>query len=48
MRLGETIVIRLGTGTRTGDIVKINTKTIWVRLPDGKTIKRKIDRDIVK
>ena len=30
------------------DIVKMNARTMWVRLPDGRVIKRKRERDTAR
>lgn len=38
----------LGTGTATGEVVKPNNKTVIVKLPSGKHIKRHIEKHKVK
>jgi hypothetical protein len=48
MQLGETVVIRLGVGTKVGEIIKINEKTIWVKLPDGNIVRRHIEKHVVR
>ena len=30
-----------------GDVVKMNAKTVWVRLEDGHIVKRRKDRDLL-
>lgn len=29
-----------------GEVVRVNRKTVWVKLPDGSIIKRKLERDL--
>lgn len=38
---------KLGTGTAEGEVVKENDKTVWVKLANGKEIKRKKNRDVI-
>lgn len=39
---------RLGTGISEGEVVKANDKTVWVRLKDGNTIKRHVDKHVIE
>lgn len=36
--------VKTNKGTFTADVVKENTKTVWVLLPDGNLIKRHKDK----
>lgn len=38
----------LGTGTATGEVVKLNDATVIVKMPNGKHIKRHIQKHNVR
>jgi len=51
MQVGEVVTIQLGEYPHRREqcvpIVKINRRTIWVRLLDGNIVNRKISRDVL-
>jgi len=47
MTVGDRVGFQLGTGTCEGTVVKVNNKTVIVELPDGKRIKRHVDKHMV-
>ena len=44
MKPDDKVTFMLGLGTAKGDIIKINDKTVIVKLPSGKTVKRHIEK----
>jgi hypothetical protein len=44
----ETIQVKLSDKVVTAEVLRINPKTLWVRLPDGKIIKRHKDKHLIK
>ncbi len=44
----ETIQVKLSDKIVTAEVLRINPKTLWVRLPDGKIIKRHKQKHLVK
>lgn len=47
LEVGNTVGVRLTRGYVLAEVQKVNSATVWVRLPDGHSIKRKIHRDII-
>lgn len=48
MKPGDKVTIMLGIGTSKGEIIKVNTETVIVKLPSGKTVKRHIEKHNVR
>jgi len=44
----ETIQVKLSNKVVTAEVLRINPKTLWVRLPDGKIIKRHKEKHLIK
>ena len=44
MNPGDKATFMLGLGTAKGEIIKVNGKTVIVKLPSGKTVKRHIEK----
>lgn len=44
MKEGDRVEFELGIGYDQGEVVKVNGKTVVVRLANGKTIKRHIEK----
>ena len=42
------VTFMLGTGTAKGTIIKENEKTVIIQMPDGKTIKRHVEKHNVR
>jgi len=48
MQKGDEVIFMLGVGSEKGEIVRLNNKTVVVKLPSGGVIKRHIDKHKVK
>ena len=48
MEPGDKVIFVLGINTGTGEIIRVNDKTVIVRLPSGKKIKRHIEKHNVR
>ena len=42
------VTFMLGTGTAKGTIIKENEKTVIIQMPDGRTIKRHVEKHNVR
>ena len=48
MTPGDKVIFGLGINAGTGEIVRVNDKTVIVKLPSGKKIKRHIEKHNVR
>ena len=48
MESGDKAIFVLGINTGTGEILRVNDKTVIVKLPNGKRIKRHIEKHNVR
>ena len=48
MNTGDKVTFILGLGAEKGEVIKINEKTVIVRLPNGKKVKRHIEKHDVR
>lgn len=46
MKVGDQIRVMVGTSYQVAEIVKMNDKTVWVRLNNGATIKRHLEKHV--
>jgi preprotein translocase subunit YajC len=40
MKKGDKVIFMLGLGTAKGEIIKVNSDTVVIKIPTGKTVKR--------